>query len=297
MREADIKLLWGRSGNRCAICRCKLSQEPPASGALVVGEQAHIVGEKEDAPRGKSVLGSRERDAYANRILLCPNDHTLIDKAPSDYPVERLYVLKAEHELWVETQLAGDGAREDAAALIYATLIDDAVALCHLSSWTAWTAESFEPRWRMPAALVEEVPDFERRIFATDWPREYPDLEIALNTLASELSGAVGSFSERASFGGEGWIRVERHYKQYWNPRYERDAAEFFAWSKSYEQHVIRATASANWMREIWRREVNPLFFAAEGYFHLSFGPMEDGKDMLIKPLLTDEQKQELREG
>ena len=46
IKGKDIKILWGRSGNRCAICRTQLTQDAAAvSAAFTLGEQAHIVGE------------------------------------------------------------------------------------------------------------------------------------------------------------------------------------------------------------------------------------------------------------
>ena len=64
IKQKDIKLLWGRSGNRCAICQIILTQDKTkASAAFTLGEQAHIVGEKEEAPRGKSPLTEEERNS------------------------------------------------------------------------------------------------------------------------------------------------------------------------------------------------------------------------------------------
>jgi hypothetical protein len=83
--QKDIKLLWGRSGNRCSICKTELTQNSSAlNSEFTLGEMAHIVGEKEDAPRGTSVLSSDERNSYHNLILLCPTDHTIIDKNEAD---------------------------------------------------------------------------------------------------------------------------------------------------------------------------------------------------------------------
>lgn len=71
-----------------------------------MGEQAHIVGEKDDAPRGKSILPIEERDSYHNLILLCAHCHTTIDKNEEDYPVERLHILKSKHELALQEKKA-----------------------------------------------------------------------------------------------------------------------------------------------------------------------------------------------
>ena len=46
IRDPDIKLLWGRSGNRCAMCRIELSFDAQGtSAAFPLGEQTlHVAG-------------------------------------------------------------------------------------------------------------------------------------------------------------------------------------------------------------------------------------------------------------
>ena len=53
MQEKDIKILWGRSGNRCAICKIELT---PDGEANTIGEMAHIVARSPASPRGGSGL-------------------------------------------------------------------------------------------------------------------------------------------------------------------------------------------------------------------------------------------------
>jgi hypothetical protein len=104
MRDKDIKILWGRSGNRCAICKLELT----ADGAMeTLGEMAHIVGQSQNGPRGNHDL--TDRDTYDNLILLCPTHHVEIDKNHAAWPIERLRAIKADHEAWVSEQL-GIGA-------------------------------------------------------------------------------------------------------------------------------------------------------------------------------------------
>jgi len=110
----DIKLLWGASGNRCAICQTQLSYESSSSGVgIPLGEQAHIVAEEPSGPRGNSPLSITERNSYHNLILLCPNDHALIDRDVDAYPTERLYIIKSKHEIWVQQTLAREEARNN----------------------------------------------------------------------------------------------------------------------------------------------------------------------------------------
>lgn len=103
MREKEIKILWGRSGNRCAICKLELT---PDGDRETLGEMAHIVARSSDGPRGDSSLETSERDKYSNLILLCPTHHSDIDKNFIDWPVEKLNRIKQEHEAWVTEQLS-----------------------------------------------------------------------------------------------------------------------------------------------------------------------------------------------
>lgn len=103
MREKEIKILWGRSGNRCAICKLELT---PDGDKETLGEMAHIVAKSNEGPRGDSPLGLQERDKYNNLILLCPTHHSNIDKNFNDWSVDKLHSTKTEHEAWVSEQLS-----------------------------------------------------------------------------------------------------------------------------------------------------------------------------------------------
>jgi len=106
--KKDLKILWGRAANRCSICRRELSADKKhGDSSYPIGEQAHIVAENDEGPRGKSILSAKERESYRNLILLCPTHHSEIDKAPEDYPVERLHMMKQAHEDWVRESLHG----------------------------------------------------------------------------------------------------------------------------------------------------------------------------------------------
>ena len=112
----DRKRLWGKSGNRCAKCRRLLTH--PGQGSAreaVLGEEAHIVGERPGAARYQS-LPATERNAYENRVLLCPTDHTIVDEQPELWTVEALTSLKVAHEEAMTARTAdarGDGMRFD----------------------------------------------------------------------------------------------------------------------------------------------------------------------------------------
>ncbi len=89
--------LWGRAGGRCSECRLELS---PVGGVTSTGEIAHIVAGKPDGPRGNEDLPLERRDDYDNLILLCCNDHRIVDTDVDTWTVERLKSLKRTHEQW-----------------------------------------------------------------------------------------------------------------------------------------------------------------------------------------------------
>lgn len=98
LKTGDLKKLWGRSGNICSFpgCRVELAHEKKMN--RVIGEEAHIKGEKDTAPRYDRNQTPEERESYENRILLCPTHHTEIDSDPLGWTEERLYQMKAAHE-------------------------------------------------------------------------------------------------------------------------------------------------------------------------------------------------------
>ena len=106
MRIKDIKILWGRSGNRCSICKLELT---PNGEIETIGEIAHIVSQSPQGPRGNDSLPISKRNDYSNLILLCPNHHSEIDKSVDAWPVSKIIQTKEEHEKWVSKRLeSGD---------------------------------------------------------------------------------------------------------------------------------------------------------------------------------------------
>lgn len=95
--SVDIKILWGRAGGRCSHPDCEEDLTSLVeNGNYVIGEMAHVIGNKPTAARGTPEGGA---DTYDNLILLCPTHHTHIDKAPEGtYPVEMLHEWKRNHE-------------------------------------------------------------------------------------------------------------------------------------------------------------------------------------------------------
>jgi hypothetical protein len=99
------KILALKSGNVCAApgCNQKLAVDGNnTNGVSVLGEMAHIAGEKPGAARYDPDMTQTQRNAYANLIFLCPTHHTQIDKSGNTYSVATLAGWKADHEARID---------------------------------------------------------------------------------------------------------------------------------------------------------------------------------------------------
>jgi len=100
------KILWARSGNRCAVCRRELvEQATRADAESVVGDECHIVSGQPQGPRYDASFPAARVDEPDNLILLCRVHHKIIDDQTQTYTVEALHKQKTTHEAWVTSTL------------------------------------------------------------------------------------------------------------------------------------------------------------------------------------------------
>jgi hypothetical protein len=293
--QKDIKLLWGRAGNRCSICRLELSQDAKAVGSsFTLGEQAHIVGENKGAARWADSISVEDRNGYHNLILLCPTHHTEIDKNESDWPVERLYLQKSKHELWVKETL-GDSVDVTLLAkqVAVTSIIDAAVELCDLQDWKIWASNalSAEPSWRLD--LPDKFFEFRQRVAAAIWPSEFDELRRAAITLAILLHKAASTFMEHSTYSQDRYLPFKFYKAMGFNPNYDRDVKLYEEWLNDCWRLLREATKAANWFADVVRRDINPMFFAELGKFVVIEGPFMDLQYHASIPEFSEEEKAE----
>ncbi|MGC0802086.1 HNH endonuclease [Pantoea agglomerans] len=93
---AAIKKLYGLSAGQCNICRASLFKEH-----VHIGQMAHVIAKSPKGPRGDDLLAND--NSYENLILLCANDHIVVDRDPITYTVEKLHQIKKDHEEYINT--------------------------------------------------------------------------------------------------------------------------------------------------------------------------------------------------
>jgi len=105
------KVLWGRSGNRCAICKHELVIDATRhDDESVVADECHIISSRPSGPRCDSSYPSDKLDSYENLILLCRTHHKMVDDQTATFTTDILRQMKCNHEVWVSQRLA-DGQR------------------------------------------------------------------------------------------------------------------------------------------------------------------------------------------
>lgn len=106
MSDRTRKLLWGKSGNRCARCFRILSvDETELDDPSIVGEECHIVSGR-CGPRADADFPPDGIDGYPNLILLCRIDHKIVDDQERTFDANVLLAMKDTHERKVARAVA-----------------------------------------------------------------------------------------------------------------------------------------------------------------------------------------------
>ena len=90
--------LFAESAGYCQNPNCKLRLfSDKCNVNFHFAEVAHIIAAGDLGPRAKPEPPPDQRNVYSNLILLCPNCHTIIDKATTIYPSRLLSQWKSAH--------------------------------------------------------------------------------------------------------------------------------------------------------------------------------------------------------
>lgn len=90
--------LWASSGGFCQKPDCNnLLLLEVGKARFHIAEIAHICAANDDGPRANVGLSEAERGAFENLILLCPTCHTIVDKAPDEFPDTTVLDWKRTH--------------------------------------------------------------------------------------------------------------------------------------------------------------------------------------------------------
>lgn len=269
-QQKDLKILWGKAAGICSMpdCRKKLvadASEAVSSKAILLGENCHIVAESEGGPRGESDLCETDRNRYPNLILLCANHHTIIDQDPSSWSIEKLHQIKADHEIWVETQLTD--INMSSSDELYSQLVNSATENLYLHNWEAISDHAI--RGLLFNNFVEGAGRFSTVVFKTIWPGDIVDLELAIKNLAQRVDAYIKHFISLGYLRNDNvWVEDKR-----WKKTWRKDFDLYAEMSKKWEQTAVNLLANIvvalNEFSNAVRATLNPDYFLLQGKFTL----------------------------
>jgi hypothetical protein len=289
------KMLWGRSGNICAFPGCKkvlVEDETESDDPSVIGEEAHIVAQKENGRRGKSDLPLDQRDKYDNLILLCSIHHKIVDDQELEYSVEKLHKFKADHERWVKENLSIDTQKQKDDEL-YASYIDKFVHFTDLHNWNNWTSwilgasEIFPKQFE----LLKALPDY---IVSRIWPNRYPELESALINFKKVVNDLMKVYYEYPEERRHGYA-IKKFYKDYNYRRITRDGEEYNAEQEHlavekyyyhvalFEDLILELTRAANYVCDKVRASIFESFRIEEGALLVTRGDLMSSQTFRVE--------------
>ena len=268
----EMKLLWSRSGNRCAFPDCNVlitEDNISATEAFPMGEMAHIVGEKEHSARWNDPLPASQRNRYDNLILLCPTHHARIDK-DEGFSVSVLHAYKAQHEAWVTERLTMQGVHDEAATRLYALVIESASTEL-FDNWTELGSDPLRGRPRWTQVNIDRVRRFREKVLRAPFAGRHPELEAGLTRLSLVLIAAIEHWDEHAEYRDnpphfEG-VRFYHKLKTYDPQQYNKLLDMYEKWIAREVWLMREATRVANWVCDAVRRDINPYFYLEQGRF------------------------------
>lgn len=267
------KMLWGRAASRCAFseCRLELAQISEAAGhAVIIGEEAHIVAQSPDGPRGDSPLTPQQRDEYSNLVLLCPSHHTLVDKAPVDYSVLSLQAMKLSHERWVSQTLGSSSNLEDEK---WAAIIDELDARLEVSEWEANMSGIFGGyQASMNVSTEEHLRSCVLWIAKRPWPQGHEDLKETIVQIGTIINEFIYIFGGHSSLNAKtGRVEFEKFYRQAARePIIYRETLKEYEEIRAYMNELIyELTKYVNLFSDEVRTHIDPSYRYEEGYASL----------------------------
>lgn len=291
------KMLWGRSGGRCAICKKSLFEEEGESDdPSVIGAECHIVAREKEGPRGDDALADEQRDHYANLIVLCLEHHKIIDDQPTKYTIQELHRIKQEHEAWWRDASGKFDKDKQQDEEVYAHIIETWARLSHLDNWEDFTfgflSGDAPVLWKQYRDELDRLHDW---LFTRIYPARYPALNDALKNYRLVLHDFRAVFAEHLDPASENGnlLQTKKFYKTepYDAPLYDQLLAKFWEHVELLEDLILELTRAANYVCENVRGHLMRSYRMKEGLLVARTGISPDGNEHMLIPQYRNEER------
>ena len=287
IKTKDQKILWARSAGMCSHCRAKLSIDvDDGYDAATVGAMCHIVGEKEGSARHDSNLTPDERDSYSNLILMCSHHHDIIDKDEKEYTIEKLHILKSNHERWVSETLGDQDPDPD--EMVYSDLIDTITIVLKLEEWPCFIDQAV--RDIIHQDFLGSLGVLNRKLLGTIWPDKKPELKTAIIELLEAFDCFMKNYLSNVELRDSHYGPDITYKRITYNQDYEKYREHNDRWSNINFWLLCDYTNKLNNYASVVRRFSNQLYFRIAGKFLIedSLGCRFDGVSTIFDPVDAD---------
>jgi hypothetical protein len=229
-----------KSGDVCSFeaCRRSLAIEVEQSDRTsIVSQEAHIVAEAPNGPRGESALTLEERNSYPNLMLLCLEHHKVVDDDPETFTVDVLLAMKAAHEQWFNSLRDPADERREAQELLMVNMVDEWEERADIENWRYWVSSFLGYRLWIDDEIVARLHALDLWLYSRPWPDVYPTLPPTFENLrrvASALFSATDCALDR---------RADDRAREY-VPDHKRDLLS--------QAHYQESVAEAQWIRDLF---------------------------------------------
>lgn len=249
-------------------CRKELTLESiyiPA-GAVIIGENCHIVAEKDNGPRGYHPLSVSDRNRYPNLILLCNNHHKMVDTDVTSWPVEKLHQIKNEHELWVKTTF---NQATSTTFVVYNYLVTAASNSLMLGTWDTVSDDALRHIARKE--WIDGIYSFNATMRHAILPGTYPALEDSLNELSCRAYSYAEHYLTLAWLPNPDWpfYQEDKTWKKTWRNDYDEYANRSESWQRKNHLLLNNMTHAINEFSDCVRAFLDPSFFLVRGRFSI----------------------------
>jgi len=262
----DRKLLWMKSGNLCAFesCRRPLAIEVEQSGRTsIVSQEAHIVAETANGPRGDSLLTLKERNSYPNLMLLCLEHHKIVDDDPDTFTVDALLAMKAAHEEWFDSLHNPTDERREAKELLMINIIDEWEERADIEHWRYWASSFLGYRLWIDDAIVDRLHSLDLWLYSRSWPDAYstlpPVFENMRRVVSVLFSATDCALDRRADDRAREYI--PDHKRDLLTQEHYQDSVAEAQWIRDlFGDLALELTRAANWVLDEIRLSVDPQY-------------------------------------
>ena len=290
------KLLWGKSGSRCAICRIELHEDSITTDEdAVIGEECHIIAQSRNGPRGDDPLPLEDRDKLSNLILLCRNHHKIIDSKIEEYPVERLQKIKGDHEEYVKKALAVELDRE---LLEMVSTVDLLSQKARFEEWdNSFCDIVYGNGLSLEKEFLKSIEELDESLFRRFRVTKFDHIENEIDNFKFILHDFINVYRRFIDFTIDD-DQKERYFTERFYKIKEYDVERYPSLLERYNYHsdlledlIFELTRSANRIVEMIRKDLAPGYRQREGYLILHRGMDENLKEHAYRLLYRSEEE------